>query len=147
LWHEVPFGDQKLVTLGVAGELDHLHPIKQGRRNRGKRVGRGDEQDAREIKRNLDVVVAEGAVLLRVEYLEQCRRGVTPEIGAKLVDLVEHEDRVARASAAKALQNAPRHGPDVGTTVASNLGLIPHTSERRADELSPHGAGDRAAEG
>ena len=44
---------------------------------------------------DVEVVVAEGVVLLRVEHLEQRRGRIAAEVGAHLVDLVEHEHRVA----------------------------------------------------
>ena len=40
---------------------------------------------------DVEVVVAEGRVLLRVEHLEHRRRRVAAVVGAHLVDLVDHE--------------------------------------------------------
>ena len=44
----------------------------------------------------VEVVVAEAVVLRRVEDLEHRAGGVAAEVGAHLVDLVDHEHRVAR---------------------------------------------------
>ena len=74
----------------------HLHAVEQRRRDGVERVGGGDEQHLREVERHAQVVVDEGVVLGRVEHLQQGGRGVAPPVGADLVDLVEHEDRVAR---------------------------------------------------
>jgi len=63
--------DLDLLRLRVAGEVQHLHAVAQRGRNRLQRVGRGDEHDLREVEGNIQVVVAEILVLLRVEHLEQ----------------------------------------------------------------------------
>ena len=102
------------------------------------------KQHAREIEGDLEVVIAEGVVLLGVEHLEQRRRRVAAEVGAELVDLVEQEDGIARARAPQALQDAARHRADVGAPVAADLGLVAHAAERRARELAAHRARDRA---
>ena len=91
-------------------------------------------------------MVQEVAVLLRVEDLEQGGRGVATEIGAQLVDLVEHQDRVPGAALAQPLDDAPRKGADVSPPVAAELRLVAHASQRQAVESAAHGAGDRAPE-
>ena len=106
----------------------------------------GDEQHLREVERHLEVVIAERRVLLGVEHLEQRRRRIAAEVGADLVDLVEHEHRVARARAAQALDDAARQRADVGAPVAADLRLVAHAAERDAHELAPERARDRAAE-
>ena len=94
----------------------------------------------------VEVVVAEGVVLRRVEHLEQRRGGVAAEVGAHLVDLVEHEDRVARAGVAQGPDDRPGQRADVGAAVAADLGLVAHAADRDPLELAPQRPGDRAAE-
>src|SRR2546423_11271131 len=86
------------------------------------------------------------AVLLRVEDLEQRRRWVAAPIGSHLVDLVEHEDRVARAGHFHLLENPARHGADVGPAMSADLGLVVDAAEREADELAPQRPRNRLAE-
>ena len=69
-------------------------------RHRLELVRRADEEDVREVERQVQVVVAEGRVLLRVEHLQHRARRVAAEVGAHLVDLVDHQHRVARAGVA-----------------------------------------------
>ena len=71
---EVALRDLELLVLGVAGELDHLHAVEQRRRDRVERVRGADEQHLREVERQVEVVVAEVAVLLGVEHLEHRAR-------------------------------------------------------------------------
>ena len=108
---EVAAGDRELLFLGVAGQLEHLHAVAQRRRNRVEHVGGGDEQHLRQVERHVEVVVAEGVVLLGVEHLEQRRGRIAAEVGAELVDLVEHEHRVARLGAPHALDDWPGSAP------------------------------------
>ena len=53
-----------------------------------------------EVERHVQVVVAEADVLLRVEHFEQRARRIAAEVGADLVDLVDHEQRVVGAGVA-----------------------------------------------
>ena len=69
-------GDGDLVVLGVAVEGDQLHAVQQRRGDLLDHVGGGDEQHVGEVQVELEVVVAEGVVLRRVEHLEQGGRRV-----------------------------------------------------------------------
>ena len=146
LRHQVAARDLELLVLGVAGEPDHLHAIEERRLDRLEQVGGGDEHHLREVVGDAEVVIAERDVLLRVEHLEQRRRRIAAEVGADLVDLVEHEDRVAGARLVDALEDAAGQRADVGAAVAADLGLVAHAAEREAHELASQGARDRAPE-
>jgi len=143
---EIPLGDLYLLLLGVAVELDDLHAVEQRHGDRVEAVGRGDEQDLRQVVGHVQVVVAELEVLLRVEHFEQRRGGVAAEVAAQLVNLVEHDHRVAALHAAHSLDQAARHGPDVGAAEPANLRLVADAPQRHARELAAHGAGDGRAE-
>ncbi len=91
-------------------------------------------------------MVAELAILLRVEHLEQRRRRIAAEIGAELVDLVEHHDGIARASLLDPLDDAAGQRADVGPAMPADLRLVAYTAERDAHELPPHRPRDRASE-
>ena len=144
--HEVALCDLELLLLGVAGELDHLHAVAQWRRDRLELVGRGDEEDVREVERQVEVVVAEGRVLLGIEHLEHRARRVAAEVGAHLVDLVDHQDRVVRARVAQRAHDRAGHRADVGAPVPADLRLVPHTADRDALEVAAHRRRDGLAE-
>ena len=91
-------------------------------------------------------MVAEGRVLLRVEDFEEGGGGVAAEVGAELVDLVEHEDRVVGRRLANPLDDPPGHGGDVGAAVAADLGLVVHAAQADPDELAAQGLGDALAQ-
>ena len=128
--HQVTARDVDLLVDRVAGELDHLHPVVEWRRDRVEDVGGGDEHDVGEIEVEIEVVIAERVVLGRIEDLEHRAGGVAAEVGAHLVDLVDHEDRVAGAGVAERADDRPRHRADVGATVAADLGLVADASDR-----------------
>ena len=136
LGHQVIARDRELLLLGVAGQLEHFHAVAQRPGNRVEHVGGGDEQHLGQVERHVQVVIAEGVVLLRVEHLEQRRRRIAAEVGAELVDLVEDEDRVLRLGAAQPLDDLAGQRADVGAAVAADLGLVAHAAERDAHELA-----------
>src|SRR5450759_581206 len=138
--------DLDLLALGVARQLDHLHPVAQRRRDGVEQVGRGDEEDLAQVERHLEVVVLEGVVLLRVQDLEERGRRVAPEVHAQLVHLVEHEDGVVGAARLDALDDAAGQGADVGPAMAADLRLVVDAAQAHPDELAAHRAGDRLSE-
>ena len=73
-------GDGQLLFLDVTGEFDHLEPVAQRGRHRVEDVGRRDEHHLAQVVRDLEIVVAERVVLLRIQYFQQRGRGVAAEI-------------------------------------------------------------------
>src|SRR5918994_3387007 len=144
---QVVAGDGQLLVLGVAVQADDLHAVQQRARDRLDHVGGGDEQHVRQVQLDLEVVVAEGVVLGRVEHLEQSRGGVAAPVGADLVDLVEQEHRVHGPGLLDGPGDPAGLGADVGAPVAADLGLVTDAAEGDPDELAAHGPGDRLAQG
>ena len=143
---QVSPGDLDLLVLGVARQLDHLHAIAQRPRDRVQHVRGADEHHLAEVERHAEIVVAEGAVLLRIQHLEQSRGRIAVEPGTELVQLVEHEHRVAGARLADALDDVAGQRADVGAPVAADLGLVVDAAEAGAHELAPGRARDALAE-
>ena len=88
-------------------------------------VGRGDEEHLAQVEGDLEVVVGEGAVLLRVQDLQQRGGRVAPEIVPQLVDLVQQDDGIAAARPRQLLDDPAREGADIGSAVSADLGLVP----------------------
>ena len=118
----------------------------QRRRHRVEHVGRADEQHLRQIERHVQIVVAEGVVLLRVQRFQQRRGRIAAEVAAQLVHLVQHDHRVVGFGAANALDDLAGQRADVGPAMAANLGLVVHAAQRNALELAAQRAGNRPAE-
>ena len=146
LGDQVGLRDPDLLFLRVSRQRDDFHPIAQRGGHRVDDVRGGDEQHAREVEGDVEIVVAECPVLLRIEHLEQRRGGIAAEVHAELVDLVEHEDRVLGTRAPQALEDLSGQRADVGPAVAADLRLVTHSAEGDAVELAPERAGDRAPE-
>ena len=134
---EVALGDAELLLLGVAREADDLHPVLERRRDRLELIGRADEEHLREIEGQVQIVVAEARVLRGVEHLEHRARRIAAPVGAHLVDLVDHEDRVPGAGVADCAEDGAREGADVRAAVAANLGLVTDAPDGDAGELAP----------
>ncbi len=143
---QVVAGDDDLLVLGVAVEADQLHAVEQRLGDGFEHVGRGEEHHVGQVELDLQVVVAEGVVLRRVQHLEQGRRRVAAEVGADLVDLVEQDDRVHRTGLLDRADDPAGQRADVGAAVAADLGLVADAAEGDADELAAHRVGDGLAE-
>src|ERR1700674_3990069 len=128
--------DVNLLFLGVALKLDNLHAVAQRLGNGIEHVGGGDEQDFREIERHVQIVVAEGRVLLGIECFEQRRRRIATEVASNLVNFVEHEDRIFRLRAPYSLNDLAGQGSDVGAAMATNLRFVVPSAERQTRELA-----------
>ncbi|KAJ0336313.1 hypothetical protein COL154_014365, partial [Colletotrichum chrysophilum] len=145
LRQQMPPRDLDLLVLGVTCDADDLHAVHQ-RPGNVERIGRGDEHHVGEVVFDLEIVVVEGAVLLRIEHLEQGRGRVAAEIGAHLVDLVEQEERVGLLGLLHRLDDLAGHRADIGTAVAGYLGLVPYAAKRHPHIFATRGLGDRLGE-
>ncbi len=144
--HQVMPSDRDLLVLRVPVEPEHLHPVEQRSRDRLGDVARRDEQHLRQVEIDVEVVVAEGVVLRRVEHLEERRGGVAAPVGSDLVDLIEHHHGVLRPRVLQRAHDPSRQRTDVRPAVAADLGLVVHATEGDADELPSERTRDRLAE-
>ena len=146
-WNQELPRDLQLFDLGVAWYLDDLHTVTQCCRNRVEHVGCRDKYDLRQVERHFKVVVREGVVLLRVQYLKQRRGWIAAEcIRADLVDLVEDDDRIVGASVADCLDHASGHCPDIGAAMPANFSFVTHSTERHACVGASEGTSNGFAE-
>src|SRR5207248_2465396 len=106
---KVTFSDLEFLALGVARQIDQLHSIEQWSWNPADVVRGRDEDDLREIEWHVEIAIDKSVVLARIEHLEQRARGVAAEVGADLVDLIEHHHRIAGAGATQFLNDTSRH--------------------------------------
>ena len=112
LRNQIAPGDLLFLLLAVAGEPQDFHAIQQRLRNGIERIRRCDEQHLRQIERQVQIVIAERLVLLRIEHLEQCRGRIATEIAAQLVHFVEQQHRIhARPRAAWPAEAVPAIAP------------------------------------
>ncbi len=147
LGQQVALGDLKLLLVGIAGQLDDLHPVQQGPGDGLRGIGGGDEQHIGQVEGHLQEVVPEGGVLLSVQHLQQGGGRVAPVVLAQLVDLVQQEQGVAAARLADGGDDAARHGPHIGLAVAPDLRLVADAAQRDAGQLPVHGLGHGHGDG
>ena len=138
LGHEVLFCNLQLFLVRIRAQLDNLHTVAQGRGNGVQRIGRCDKQHVRQIKRQFDKVIAERSVLLGVKDLKQRRTRIPLVVTAQLVDFVNQNQAVAAASLNQGVDDAARHGADIGSAVAANICLITHAAQRKPCVFAPH---------
>src|SRR5688572_7288976 len=88
-------------------------------------------------------MIPERMILARIEYFEQRTGRIAAEIGREFINFVEHDDRVARTGAAQFLDEASRHGANVGSTMAANFRFVTYASQADPGELAPERICDR----
>ncbi len=144
--NEISARDLQFLAVGVAGEGNDFHAVAHRFRDAFNVVGRGDENDLREIERHIEVTIDKGVVLPRIEHFEQRARRIAAEIGADLVDLVQHHDRIAGSGAAQFLDNPAGHRADVSPAMAADFRFVANPAEAHPNELPPERVGDRLPE-
>ena len=87
-------------------------------------------------------MIPEGGILLSIQHLQHSRGGISPEIMAHFVDLVQQDYRILHTGQANSVHNPPRHRPDIGFAVTPDIRLVPDTAQRYPDILPTHGSGD-----
>ena len=147
LGHQVVFGNLKLLLVGVAGQLDQLHPVQQGPGNRLGGIGSSDKEHLGQVEGQFHKVVPEGRILLRVQHLQQSRRRVSPVVGAHLVNLIQQKQRIAAPRLVDGVQNTAGHRTHVGLAVAPDLRLVVDAAQRNTGQLPVHGLGHRHRNG
>mmetsp|Transcript_100966 Transcript_100966/g.324135 ORF Transcript_100966/g.324135 Transcript_100966/m.324135 type:complete len:342 (+) Transcript_100966:976-2001(+) len=136
--------DGKFLLQGVAGKLNHLHSVEQRPVDQGRVVRRADEEHPREVEGRVEVVVLEGAVLLRIQHLQQGRLRVEHGVLCHLIDLVQQDHGVVGTQRLHRLDDGARHAADVGSPVAPDLGFVLHASQSDPVELPAQGTSDGA---
>ena len=131
---QMPPDDGDLLLVGVARDLDHVHPVAQRRRHRLEVVRRPDPQDFGQVDRQPGVAVHERRVLRRVEQLEQCRRRVAHvrRPPAHLVDLVEDHHRVPDPRFGQPPDDQSRSGGAEAQRQPAHVRLVPDAPQRHA---------------
>ena len=147
LGEEVLFGDLHLLLVGVAGQLDDLHPIQQGAGDGVGGVGGGDEHDLGQVEGDLQKVVPEGGILLPVQHLQQGGGGIPPVVPAQLVDLVQEDEGVAALGLVDGGNNPAGHGAYIGLPVTTNFRLVADPAQGDAGQLPVHGPGHGHGDG
>ncbi len=140
-------GDGQLLQGGVAPEGDDLHPVQQGGGDGVGGVGGAEEENVGEVVGHVHVVVGEGAVLLRVQDLQQGAGGAAVEGVGQLIHLVQHHHGVGHPALLDAVHDPAGHGPDVGPPVAPDVRLVVDAPQAHPDVLPPQGPGDALADG
>ena len=128
--------DLKFLLVGIAVQLDDLHPVQQGPWDGLCGIGSGHEQHIGQVEGHLQEVVPEGGVLLSVQHLQQGRGRVTPVVIAQLVDLVQQEQGVAAPRLADGVDDTARHGPHIGLAVAADLRLVMDAAQGDTGQLT-----------
>src|ERR1051326_3732489 len=141
---QVALGDLQFLRFGIARQFNHLKTIAQRRVNRFQPIGRGNKQNARQIERNVQIVIREGIVLRRVKNLEQCRRRITAKISSNLVQFVQQNNRVPAFDTAQSLDDPARQGTNVRSSMPANFRFITHTAQRDARKFSAQRISDAA---
>ena len=147
LGQQVTLCDLNLFLVRIAAQLDDFHPIQQRPGNGVRGVGGGDEHNLGEIHRDLQEMVPEGAVLLAVQHLQQCRGRIAPVIAAQLVDLIQQHQRIHGAAAADGLNDAAGHSADVRFPVSPDICLIPDAAQGEPGQLTVERLGNRDGNG
>ena len=146
LGNQVLVGDLDLLDFDVARELDDFHAVSQRLRNRIDHVRRGDEHHLGQIKRHVQIVIAERTILLRIEHFHQRRRRIAPEIASELVHFVQHEDWIVGFGPANSLDDLSGQRADIGPAVAADFRFIVHPAHRDAHEFAAQRTRDRFPE-
>src|SRR5690554_5461837 len=126
--------------------MEDLHPVHKRRRDIMGGIGCCNKKYVGKVEGYFQVMIAEITVLLRVQYLQESGRRVSPEIHAHLVDLIQQNHGVSGTGLAHDLNNLPGHSPDISAAVSANFRLVPDPAKRKADKFPVKRPGDRTGQ-
>ena len=107
-------------VLGVAGQIDGFHTIKQRRIN-GIAVACGHKHHVGQIKADINVVILELAILFRIEHFEKRRGRISSHSGTQFVDFVQKKQRILHSHLSHGLDDLAGHRTDIGTAMTANV--------------------------
>src|SRR5687767_461300 len=125
---------------------DDFHAVAQRRRDWSKLVCRRNKENSRKIKRQIEIVIAESVVLLRVQDLKQGRCRIATIVVAELVDLVQHQHRIVHTRTADRLNDPARHRANVRASMTAQLRLVAHATQRHSFKLPSQRPGNRSSQ-
>ena len=130
LGNQVAFGDFVFFLAQIAAQVDDFHTVAQGGMDGCKVVGRGDEKDFREVVIQLDKVVVESIILLRVkDFQKRSLRVATDVVAAHLVDFIENKNWISRLHLAQILDDTAWHSTNVSFSVAAQFRFVAYTAK------------------
>ena len=141
--NEIAPRDVELLLFAVACKRDDLHAIDERGMYGAELIGGGDEEHARQIDVDFEVVIAKRVVLGRIEHLEERGGRIALKPRGDFVDFVEHEHGIHRPGLLQRLHDPPGHRADVRPAMSADLRLVTDAAERNADELPVHCPRDR----
>ena len=142
LGDDVPAGDLGLFQVGIAGEIDDLHPVQKRSGNGAFVIGCGNKQNIAQVKGQFNEMIPEGCILLSVKDLQQSRSRVTLIITAKLVDFIDQNQAIAAPRLAQSSDDPSGHGADICLSMTANLRFVPNAAQAQTGIIPPHTPGD-----
>ncbi len=127
----------------ISGKFNHFHPVLQRKRYGITDIRRCDEHDLGEIVIDIEIMIVERRVLLRIENLQKRRRRIAAEIHAHLVHFIHKNHGIHDAGALHRLDYFSRHRTDIRSSMAANFRFIPYAAQRHADKFSSKRARNR----
>jgi hypothetical protein len=139
LWSEVLVRDDSLLFGDVSANLEDLHAIEEGSGDGFEVVGGADEEDSREVDRDVQtalvqsalegrmrcgrysLMIEEAVVLLGIEHLQESTSGVAIDTSTDLVHLVDEHERILGANALECLDDLARQRTVVNGIVSDKL--------------------------
>ena len=140
------FRNVNLFLFRVTGEFDDFHAVAQRFRNWIHPVRGRYPENLRQIEGHIQIVIAEGGVLFRIEHFHQRRRRITSEIASELINLVQHKNRIQRLSSANSLNDLAGQCANVSAAMSADFRLVVHAAERDADKFAAHRSRNRFSE-
>ncbi|OQC53698.1 MAG: hypothetical protein BWX55_00919 [Deltaproteobacteria bacterium ADurb.Bin022] len=147
LGNQIFFRDLQFFRFRVSGNADHFHSVLKRRRNRLQNIRRRNKHDFRQVVIQIQIVVVERKVLLRIEHLQKRSRRIASEIGAEFIHLIQTKDRIIGTGFFQKLDDFSGHRSDVGPAVSSDLGLIVNPTQGNTDKFSVRRPGHRFGNG
>ena len=130
LGDQVILGDHHLFLIGIRTQLNDLHTIQQRSGNGIQCIGRCNKHDLRQIKGDLDIMIPVGVILLAIQNFQQCGAGISPEILAHFVNLIQQDQCIFAARLGQCRHDPSRHSANIGLAMTPDVRFIMDTAKR-----------------
>ena len=126
--------------------MDNLGAVAQGFGNSVQRVCRKHKQNVRNIEGNIQIMIAEGNVLFRVEHFQKRARRIALITRTHFIHFVDNEHGRLCFNDFQTLNDFSGHGSDIRAPVPFYFGFVAHTADRKAEKRLVHRARNGTAD-
>ena len=145
LGNQVLLGNLHFFLINVSRQGNDFRSVQKWLWNGVQGIGSENKENVRHVKGQVQIIISERNILLWIQHLQQGTGWVSLVAHTHFIHLVNQEHGTSAFNYLQSLYNFTWHGPHVGSTMALDFSLIPHSTYGKTEEGLVHGTSNGMA--